>query len=134
MIVQSVILADPVCADEELYIRGEGLYYVKADELIIGEASRVSIDTYMNILDADFWQEHTYIENWCFNAQVKGRGEIRINTVSEGEELPVKSIRFDESDWADVHIPFSAVKGQVFAAVFAEKNASIRKMTYSSRC
>lgn len=106
MVVQSVILPNSICKEEEIYFRKKGEVLFVQDRIEMREDSCLTTDTYMNCFDAAIWYQYTGITKWKICMEICGSGTVKLVQSSKEEQKVILEKSIQEQLWSTKEIPF----------------------------
>ncbi len=123
MVVQSMVFPNQVCAEVGLYFRTEGEVYFEKERIYLLPHAKIDTNTYMNLFDADAWEEYTGIKSWKICFQIKGVGKV---SLKEGEHT-IAALDIQSSQMIEKQMPFTYRKdgGQFFLEVESEDGVDL---------
>ena len=147
IILQTTALPDEVCPERELYYRESGETARTPDGILeLAEGSRVSTDTYMNLLDADAWERYGEISGICLQIRLQGRGRLRIYRMGNpgeagaAEERSASDELLAEAVWSlplpeekVVFLPEDKAKGLLYWQWEAWEDSRILESSWQAR-
>lgn len=107
MIVQSVILPNNICQDEEIYFRNNGEVTYTQDVIKMGADSNLTTDTYMNCFDAAAWYKYTGITQWKVCLEIQGSGSLRLAQWTRNERHIISQRDFQKQSWEIQQLHFT---------------------------
>ena len=144
MVVQSVILPNDICRDEEIYFRKKGEVTYNRDVIELDTGSKLTTDTYMNCFDTAAWYKYTGLTQWKVCFEIQGSGNLKLlqwtpkerhiifQTDFKKQSLEVQQLSFThEKEQCLYYLEFTAfsevkVKNIQFEAVVDQKKNDVR--------
>ena len=106
MVVQSVILPNSICVEEEIYFRKKGEIHFIQDQIEMRAGSCLTTDTYMNCFDAAIWHQYTGITKWKVCMKVCGSGTVKLVQCSKEQRMVISEKSFQGQSPEIQQIPF----------------------------
>lgn len=126
MIIQNIVFPDKICEIQEMYFRVQGDCTFHEKFLELKKNAALQTDTYMNILDIEYWKRYTYLEEVIL--EVCTCGKCRLNVWNEicGEQenrtlVFTRIVEAGRETINSIRIPLEIRKGSCYLEVVAEE-------------